>query len=73
MKIKENEKAKKYQGPIIELIKLRKSKVMIMPLTVHAFETVMKTLEKELRELEIKRRTETIESTARILKKVLET
>ena len=78
IKLKESEKKNKYQDLARELKKLRKIKVIIIPIVIGAFGTVTKELLKGLEDLEIRGRVETIETTtllrtARILRRVLET
>ena len=78
IKLKECEKKDKYLGLARELKKLWNMKVTIIPIVISAFGTVTKGLLKELEDLEVGGRVETIQSTtllrtARILRRVLET
>ena len=78
IKLKENEKKENYLDLARELKKLRNMTVTIMPIINGSFGTVTKGLFKELQDLEIRGRVETIQTTAfvrstRILRKVLET
>ena len=78
IKLKENEKKVKYLDPVWELKKLWKMKVKIRPIVIGAFGTVTKELQKGLKDLEIRGRVETIQTTtslrtARIVRKGLET
>ena len=78
IKLKECEKKDKYFDLARELKKLWNMKVTIIPIVIGAFGTVTKGLLKELEDLEVGGREETIQTTtllrtARTLKKVLET
>ena len=79
IKLKECEKKNKYLDLARELKKkLWNMKVTIIPIVISAFGTVTKGLQKELEDLEVGRRVETIQTTAllrtaRILRRVLET
>ena len=74
----ETEKIQKYLDLARELKKLWNMKVKVVPIVIGALETIPKALEKNLGELEIRGRIETIQTTAllgsaRILRRVLET
>ena len=76
--LKESEKKDKYLDLARELKKLWNMKVTIVPIVIGALGTITKGLLKDLGELEIGGRTETIQTTAllrtaRILRRVLET
>ena len=78
IKIKENEKKDKFLGLASDLKKLWNMKVTIIPIMIGTFGTVTKGLLKEVDDLEITRRMETIETTtllrtAGILRRVPET
>ena len=78
IKLKECEKKDKYLDLARELKKLWKMKVTIIPIVICAFSTVTKGLLKGLKDLEVGRRVETIQTTAllrtaRILRRFLET
>ena len=78
IKLKECEKKNKYLDLARELKKLWNMKVTIIPIVIGAFGTVTKGLLKELEDLEVGGRVETIQTTtllgtARILRRVLET
>ena len=78
VKLKECEKKDKYLDLARELKKLRKMKVIIIPIVIGAFGTVSKGLLKGLEDLEVGGRVETIQPTTllrttRILRRVLET
>ena len=78
VKLKENEKMDKYQDLARELKKLWNIRVKVIPIVDGALGTVPINLEKEMEELEIKGRIETIQATAllrslRISRRVLET
>ena len=78
IKLKECEKKDKYLDLSRELQKLWNVKVIIIPVVIGAFGTVTKGLLKDLDDLEIGGRVETIQMTAllrtaRILRRVLET
>ena len=78
IKLKECEKKNKYLDLARELKKLRNMQVTIIPIVIGAFGTVTKRLLKELEDLEVGGRVETIQTTAllrtaRILRRVLET
>ena len=78
IKLKEGEKKDKYLDLARELKKLWNMQVTIIPFVIGAFGTVTKGLLKGLKDLEIGRRMETIQTTAllrtaRILRRVLET
>ena len=78
IKLSECVKNNKYLDLARELKKLWNMKVSIIPIMIGAFATVTKGLLKGLDDLEIKVRVETIQhttllSTARILRRVLET
>ena len=76
--LKESEKKDKYLDLARELKKLWNMKVTIVPIVIGALGTVTKGLLKDLEDLEVSGRVETIQTTAllrtaRILKRVLET
>ena len=78
IKLKECEKKNKYLDLARELKKLWNLKVTIIPIVIGALGTVTERLIKELGDLEIRGRVETIQTTtllrtARILRRVLET
>ena len=78
IKLKEFDKKDKYLDLARELKKLWNMQVAIIPIVIGAFGTVTKGLLKELEELEVGGRVETIETTAllrtaRILRRILET
>ena len=78
IKLKEFEKRDKYLDLARELKKLWNMKVTIIPIVIGAFGTVSKGLLKDLEDLEVGGRVETIQTTAllktaRILRRVLET
>ena len=78
IKRKESEKKDKYLDLVRELKKLWNMLVKIIPIVIGAFGTVTKRLLKELEDLEVGGRVETIQTTAllrtaRILRRVLET
>ena len=78
IKLKESEKKDKYLDLARELKKLWNMKVTIIPIVIGAFGTVTKGLLKELEDLKVGGRVETIQTTtllrtARILRGVLET
>ena len=78
VKMKESEKINKSLDLARELRKLWNMKVKIVPIVIGALGTISKALEKNLSELVIRRRIETIQTTAllgsaRILRRVLET
>ena len=64
IKLKECEKKDKYLNLSRELKKLRNMKVTIIPIVIGAFGTVTKGLLKGLKDLEVGRRVETIQTTA---------
>ena len=77
IKLKESEKRDKYLDLARELKKLWNMKVTIIPIVIGAFGTVTKGLLKDLDDLEVGGREETIQTTAllktaRILRRVLE-
>ena len=76
--LKESEKKDKYFDLARELKKLWNMKVTIVPIVIGALDTVTKGLLRGLKDLEVGRRVETIQTTvllrtARILRRVLET
>ena len=78
MKLKECEKKDKYLDIARGLKKLWNMKVTIVPIVIGAFGTVTEGLLKDMEDLEVGERVETIQTTAllktaRILKRVLET
>ena len=78
VKLKENEKKDKYMDLARELKKLWNMNVTFIPIVIGALGTVTKVSVKGLEDLEIKGRVETIRTTtllttARILRRVLET
>ena len=78
VKLKECEKKDKYLDLAMELKKLWNMQVTIIPIVIGAFGTVTKGLLKELEDMEVGGRVETIQTTAllrtaRILRRVLET
>ena len=78
IKLKECEKKDKHLDLARELKKLWNMQVTIIPIVIGAFGTVTKGLLKELEDLEVGGRVETIQTTAllktaRILRRVLET
>ena len=78
IKLKEREQKDKYLDFARELKKLWNIRVTIIPIVIGAFGTVTKGLLKGLKNLEVGRRVETIETTTllrtdRILRRVLET
>ena len=78
IKLKECEKKDKYLDLARELKRLWNMKVTIIPIVICAFGTETKGLLKELEDLEVGGRVETIQTTellrtARILRRVLET
>ena len=78
IKLKECEKRDKYLDLARELKKLWNMKVTIIPIVIGAFGTVIKGLLKDLEDLEVGSRVDTIQITAllkttRILRRVLET
>ena len=64
IKLKEREKKNKYLDLAREFKKLWKMKVTIIPIVIDAFGTVTKGLYKGLKDLEVRRRVETIQITA---------
>ena len=77
IKLNENEKKDKYLDLVRELKKLRNMKVTIISIVIGAVGTATKGLLKELEELEVGARVETIQTTrllrmARIPRKILE-
>ena len=64
VKIREDEKLNKYLDLARELKKLCNMMVTVIPIIVRALGTVPKNQEKRLDELEIKRKTETIQTSA---------
>ena len=77
-KIKETEKRDKYKDHARELGKLWNMMVMVIPFVIGVLGTALECVEKRLKELEIRRQTETIQTTAllrsaRIQRRVLET
>ena len=64
VKLKENEKKDKYLDLAWELKKLRNLKVTFIPIVIGALGTVTEGLIKDLEDLEIKGRVETIQNTA---------
>ena len=78
MNLKESEKKDKYLDLVGELKKLRNMKVTIVPIVIGALGTITKGLLKDLEDLEVGGRVETIQTTAllrtaRIQRRVLET
>ena len=78
IKLKECEKKDKYLDLAREMKKLWNMEVTIIPIVIGAFGTVTKGLLKDLDDLEVGGRVETIQTTAllrtaRILRRVLET
>ena len=73
VKVKENEKTDKYLDLAREQKKLWIMRVMVIPIVVSVLGMVPKGLEDRLDELEIRGRIETLQTTARILRIVLET
>ena len=78
VKLRESEMKDKYLDIVRELKKLWNMKVTVIPIIIGALGKVMKGLVKGLQDLEIRRRVETIQTTAslrsaRILRRVLET
>ena len=78
IKLKEYEKKDKYLDLARELKKLWNMKLTIVPIVIGAFGTIAKGLLKDLEDLEVGGREETIQMTAllrsaRILRRVLET
>ena len=73
VKIKEKEKRYKYLDLARELKKLQHMKVMVIPVIIGALGMIPKNLVRGLEELEIGGRAKTIQTTARILRKVQET
>ena len=78
IKLKEYEKKDKYLDLARELKKLWDMKMTIVPIVIGAFGTVTKGLLKDLEDLEVEGRVETIQTTTllktvRILRRVLET
>ena len=78
VKLRENKKRDKYLYLAWELQKLWNMKVMVIPVIIGTLDTVTKGLVPVLKNLEIRGRVETIQSTAlfglvRILRRVLET
>ena len=78
IKLKESEKKDKYLDLTRELKKLWNMKVTIIPIVIGAFGPVSRVLLKELEDLEVGERVETIQTTAllrtgKILRRVLET
>ena len=78
IKLKESEKKDKYRDLARELKRLWNMKVTIILIMIGAFGPVTKVLLKELENMEIRRRVETIQTTTllrkvRILRRVLET
>ena len=76
--LKESEKKDKYLSLVREFKKLWNMKVTIVPIVIGAIGTITKRLLKDLEDLEIGGRVETIQMTAllrtaRILRRVLET
>ena len=77
LKIKENEKIDEYLNFAIEVRKLRNIEVTAIPIVVDELEMVAKAEEKEMEEVEISERIETIKTTtmlrsARILTRFLD-
>ena len=78
MKLKECEKKDKYLDLARELKKLWNMRVTIVPIVIGAFGTITKGLLKDLEDLEVGGRVNSIQTitllrTARILRRVLET
>ncbi len=78
IKLKECEMKDKYLDLAREFKKLWNMKVTVIPIEIGAFGTVTKGLLKGLKDLEVGRRVETIQTTAllktaRILRRVMET
>ena len=78
VKLKKSEKQDKYLDLTRELKKLWNMKVTVIPIVIGALSTVTNGLVQRLEDLEIRRRVETIQTTAllgsaRILRRVLET
>ena len=74
IKLKESEKKDKYLGLARELKKRWNIKITIIPIVIGAFGIVTKGLLKELEDMEIRGRVDTIQTTtARILRRVQET
>ena len=78
LKIKESEKTEKYMDLARELKKLWNMKLKVLPIVIDALGTVLRSLMKEMMELEIRRKigtiqTSTLQRSARILRRVLET
>ena len=78
IKLKGSEKKDKYLNLAMELKKLWNMKVTMIPIVICALGIVTKGFIKELEDLEIMKRVETIQTTAllesaRILRRVLET
>ena len=71
--LKESEKKDKFLEHAREFKKLWNMKVMIIPIMIGAFGTVTKGLLKGLEDLEVGGQVETIQTTARILRRVMET
>ena len=71
--LKESEKKNKYLDLARELKKLWNMKVTIVPILIGVLGTITKGLLKGLEDLEVGRQVETIQMTARILSRVLET
>ncbi len=76
--LKESEKKNKYLDLARELKKLWNRKITIVPIVIGALGTITKGLLKDLKDLEVGGRVETIQKTAllrtaRILRRVLET
>ena len=63
VKIKENEKKKKYSDLVRELKKLWNMKVTVIPIVIRVLGTVPKGLKRELEELKIGVHIETIQPT----------
>ena len=64
VKLKENEKKDKYLDLARELKKLWNMKVTVIPIVIGAFGTVTKRLIQGLKDLEIRGREETIQTTS---------
>ena len=78
IELKESEKKDKYLDVARELKRLWNMKVRIIPIVIGVFRTVSKGLLKEMEDLEVEGRVETIQTTAllrtaRILRRLLET
>ena len=64
LKLKENEKRDKYQDFARELKKTWNMKVTVIPIVIGTLGTVTKGLVQDLKDLEISRRVETLQTTA---------